>query len=119
MCTFKQTVMCAGCLCMRPTRLSCSGCWSPVCVTGFKPSPREDHTLTAVDEKRAILFGGYDGQKKLNDVWLFDGEMKVVYSCFVYLFCCDCWCVGVVSHHTILSTLATTEGFTHCVYSGV
>ena len=105
---------------MRPTRLSCSGCWSPVCVTGSKPSPRAGHTLTAVDEKRAILFGGDDGEKRLNDVWLFDGERKVVSCCcFVYLFCCDCWCVGVVSHHTILSTVATTEIFSHCVFNGV
>ena len=77
---------------------------------GSKPSARVGHTLTAVDEKRAILFGGFDGKKELNDVWLFDGERKVVSCCcFVYLFCCDCWCAGVVSHHTILSTVATTE----------
>ena len=48
-----------------------------MCVTGVKPSPRAGHTLTAVDEKRAILFGGYDGEYYLNDVWLFDSERKV------------------------------------------
>ena len=104
---------------MRPTRLSCSGCWSPVCVAGSKPSARTGHTLTAVDEKRAILFGGFDGED-LNDVWLFDGERKVVSCCcFVYLFCCDCWCVGVVSHPTILPTVAATKGLPHCVFNGV
>ena len=78
-------MICAVCLCMRPSHLSCSDCWSPVCVTGSKPSPRAGHTLTAVDEKRAILFGGGDGEKVLNDVWLFDGERKVVL--IVLLFC--------------------------------
>ena len=57
-----------------------TGCWSPVCVTGSKPSPRCGHTLTAVDENRAILFGGYDGHKHLNDLWLFDGEKKVIHN---------------------------------------
>ena len=55
-----------------------SDCWSPVCVTGSNPSPRASHTLTAVDEKRVILFGGYDGQKDLNDLWLLDVQKKVV-----------------------------------------
>ena len=59
------------------------------CVTGSKPSPRAYHTLTAVDEKRAILFGGYDGEKCLNDVWLFDGERKVV-SLLVHGVLCIC-----------------------------
>ena len=64
------------------THLYCSGCWSPVCVGGYKPSERSGHTFTAVDEKRAILFGGYDAEKYLNDLWLFHSERKVVcYSC--------------------------------------
>ena len=37
------------------------------------------------------MFGGYDGEKRLNDVWLFDGERKVV-SCF---FVCICFAVIV------------------------
>ena len=49
-----------------------------MCVTGSKPSPRAAHTLTAADEKRVILFGGYDGQKYLNDLWLLDVQKKVV-----------------------------------------
>ena len=71
---------------MTPIRLSCSDCWFPVCVTGSKPAPRAGHTLTAVDEKRAILFGGYDGEERLNDLWLFDGERKVVSCCCVCVF---------------------------------
>ena len=58
-----------------------SDCWSPVCVTGksgSKPPPRAFYTLTAVDEKRVILFGGWDGQKHLNDLWLLDVQKKVV-----------------------------------------
>ena len=57
--------------------VNCSDCWSPVCVTGSKPSPREAHTLTALDEKRVILCGGFDGKKRCNDVWLFDIDRKV------------------------------------------
>ena len=47
-------------------------------MTGSEPSPRALHTLTAVDEKRVILFGGVDDQKYLNDLWLFDMQKKVV-----------------------------------------
>ena len=47
-------------------------------MTGSKPSPRAGHTLTAVDEKRVILFGGLDGQKYLDDLWLLDVQKKVV-----------------------------------------
>ena len=51
-----------------------------------------------MDEKRTILFGGFDGEKHLNDVWLFDGERKVTVCCsFTYLFFCSC-CVQVWSH---------------------
>ena len=73
--TVKQVMM--SCLSLSQVHLCCPGCWSPICVTGSKPSPRAYHTLTAVDEKRAILFGGFDGQKSLDDVWLFDNERKV------------------------------------------
>ena len=72
---------------------SFSGCWSPVFVTGSKPCPRQGHTLTAVDEKNAILFGGFDGEKLFNDMWLFDGERKVVSCCFVLCILCDFVCV--------------------------
>jgi N-acetylneuraminic acid mutarotase len=57
----------------------CTDCWSALSVTGSKPSPRADHTLTTLDEKRAILFGGWDGEKSLNDLWLFDYGKKVLY----------------------------------------
>ena len=75
-------------------------CWSPVCVTGSKPSPRSGHTLTALDEKRVLLVGGHDGKKYLNDVWLFDAEKRVLQcSCDVSARCYDFnWCVGVVSY---------------------
>jgi hypothetical protein len=51
--------------------------WCAVSVTGSKPSPRQNHTLTAVDDKRAVLFGGSDGDNQLNDLWLFYYGTKV------------------------------------------
>ena len=113
-----QTIVCVS-VYIRPTCLSCSGCWSPVCVCGSQPSQRAHHTLTAVDKKRAILFGGYDGEKQLNDVWLFDDERKVSLLLLCVFVHCDCLCIGVAVHHTNLPTVATTDEFTHCVYNGV
>jgi hypothetical protein len=52
-------------------------CWSALAVTGSKPCPRENHTLTAVDDNRSVLFGGEDGDTLLNDLWLFDYGKKV------------------------------------------
>jgi hypothetical protein len=55
-----------------------TGHWSPVITDSATPLPRQGHTLTAVDDKRAILFGGIDKTHKLfNDLWQFDYEKKV------------------------------------------
>jgi hypothetical protein len=51
--------------------------WNTVCVEGSKPCPRDGHTLTAMDEIKAVLFGGYNGEKPFNDMWLFYDEQKL------------------------------------------
>jgi hypothetical protein len=56
-----------------------TGCWSPISVTGSEPSPRAHHTLTAIDEERAVLFGGFDGDERFSDLWSFDYE-KMIWS---------------------------------------
>lgn len=53
-----------------------TGEWSALCVTGSHPPARQSHTLTAVDDNRAVLFGGNNGSNYLNDLWLFDYREK-------------------------------------------
>jgi N-acetylneuraminic acid mutarotase len=55
-------------------------CWSALSVTDTRPSPRERHTLTGVNERLAVIFGGYDG-KLLNDLWLLNYGNKAVPCC--------------------------------------
>jgi hypothetical protein len=54
-----------------------TACWSPVSVSSSKPSPRHGHTLTNIDENRAIMFGGQNLEESFSDLWLFDHKKKV------------------------------------------
>lgn len=38
-----------------------------------EPSRRTGHSLTTICENNVILFGGYDGESHVNDLWLFEG----------------------------------------------
>ncbi|GAB4841876.1 hypothetical protein Ancab_011831 [Ancistrocladus abbreviatus] len=57
----------------------CFGTWHEV-VTSPSPPARSGHTLTSIDGKRTVLFGGRGlGYEVLSDVWLFDtseGHLK-------------------------------------------
>ena len=42
--------------------------WFPVKTTGEQPPPRANHA-SAVDDHRLYIFGGWDGTKRLNDLY--------------------------------------------------
>ena len=47
--------------------------WQTVNVAeGFAPSPRDRHTAVATQSGTLIVFGGYDGQNRVNDMWEFN-----------------------------------------------
>ena len=51
-----------------------SGVWSCPATTGERPPPCDALTFTAVDDRRAVVFGGYSGehQSLLNNVYIID-----------------------------------------------
>ena len=46
------------------------GGWSSLKVTGQAPPPCSFFTLTAIGEKRAAMYGGYDGQSTFNHLFI-------------------------------------------------
>ena len=55
------------------------GGWSSLTVTGQSPSPCSHFTLTKVGEKKAAMYGGYDGSCKLNHLFIVElGRYSVV-----------------------------------------
>ncbi len=52
--------------------------WSSPEISGTSPPPCSSFTLTMIDEKRALLFGGYvPGRGKNNDIYLLDLKSMV------------------------------------------
>ena len=45
--------------------------WSQIITQEISPSPRANHSITAIGDKYLIVFGGNDG-KPLNDVHIYD-----------------------------------------------
>ena len=57
---------------------------SRLSTTGERPPPCAGFTLTEIDDRRAVLFGGVKGhERKLNDVYIIDTHLKVVYLYYV------------------------------------
>jgi hypothetical protein len=47
--------------------------WRCPATTGERPPPRSSHTFTAVDDRRAVVCGGSNGeQRQMNDVFIID-----------------------------------------------
>ena len=68
--------------------ISTAGVWSCPATTGDRPPPCSAFTFTAVDDRRAVLFGGFNiEQGRMNDVFI------IVLSTMVLLFVCACVCV--------------------------
>ena len=54
------------------TLSSSLGCWSSPAVSGTRPPPINGFSLTMTDDNHAVLFGGYDGCQKTNDMYTLD-----------------------------------------------
>lgn len=48
-----------------------TGQWRALSPAGAPPA-RSGHSLVALDSSRVLLFGGFDGERTLNDAWIFD-----------------------------------------------
>lgn len=58
---------------MLSTFVATIGVWSCPATTGERPPPCYGLTFTAVDYKRAVVFGGMNGASgALNDVYIID-----------------------------------------------
>ena len=55
------------------TSVHTAGVWSCPATTGERPPPCAGFTFTAIDDRRAVLFGGKIGEQgRLNDVYIID-----------------------------------------------
>ena len=55
------------------TSVHTAGVWSCPATTGERPPPCAGFTFTAIDDRRAVLFGGGNGEHgRLNDVYIID-----------------------------------------------
>ena len=69
--------------------ISTAGVWSCPDTTGDRPPPCSTLTFTAVDDRRAVLFGGFNGEQgRMNDVFIINLSTMVLV--------CVCVCVCVV-----------------------
>ena len=64
-----------------------SGTWSSPEVSGIRPPPCKDCSLTMIDERYAVMFGGTQpGPKATNDVYI--GRDKDGMSAVAVISCC-------------------------------
>ena len=63
--------------------ISTAGMWSCPATTGDRPPPCGGLTFTAVDDRRAVLFGGSNKEQGfMNDVFIIDlSTMVLVWVC--------------------------------------
>ena len=54
-----------------------AGVWSCSATTGERPPPCSDFTFTAIDDRRAVLFGGTNTEGCMNDVYIIDFHTMV------------------------------------------
>ena len=60
-------------ICLIVSSIFTAGVWSCPATTGERPPPCSTHTFTAVDDRRAVVFGGFnEEQGKMNDVFIID-----------------------------------------------
>ena len=70
--------------------ISTAGVWSCPATTGDRPPPCGGLTFTAVDDRKAVLFGGRIGEQgRMNDVFIIDLSTMVLVCAWV----CVCVCV--------------------------
>ena len=55
------------------TTLCTTDMWSSPEITGERPPPGNSFSLTSIDNRRAVLFGGWSGEQGMvNDVYIID-----------------------------------------------
>ena len=71
--------------------ISTAGVWSCPATTGDRPPPCDGVTFTAVNDRRTVLFGGYNGQQgRMNDVFIIDlSTMVLACVCFLHVACVE------------------------------
>ena len=81
------------------------GGWSSLTVTGQGPLPCSNFTLTKVGEKKAAMYGGYDGSCKLNHLFIVELERHSVVSVVTEVVheCCMTWLFSP-QHWSYIST---------------
>ena len=77
--------------------ISTAGAWSCPVTTGERPPPCAGFTFTAVDDRRAVMFGGGNREKgPMNDVYIIDFSTMVKCVCVcVSAWACSCVCVYI------------------------
>ena len=61
---------------------ACTGVWSCSVTTGDRPPPCSHFTFTAIDDRRAVVFGGFNGESKINTVYIIDLiTMVIIHQC--------------------------------------
>ena len=80
--------------------------WTAQATTGEKPPALQGHTLTMVDDHRAVLFGGSKDRTWYNDVtYILDMETWVRVSLWLslpYTSCCISCTTSVACHNTLV-----------------
>ena len=55
-----------------------AGVWSCPATAGERPPPRSGFTFTAIDDSKAVLFGGFSGKHGfMNDVYIINLQTMV------------------------------------------
>ena len=83
-CTFKNLrmhihmYMCVSTCSTSVIVIPIAGVWSCPTTTGERPPPCDAFTFTAIDDRRAVLFGGNNlDQGRINDVYIIDFHTMV------------------------------------------
>ena len=64
-----------------------TGKWSSPVVSGRRPPPCSDFTLTMVDDHRAVLFGGIGGRGELKHLYVLDIARMVSDQLYLHCVC--------------------------------
>ena len=55
-----------------------TGVWTSPTTTGDKPPPCYNFSFTSIDNRRAILFGGWNTEQgRMNDIYIIDLQERV------------------------------------------
>jgi len=56
-----------------------AGVWSSPATTGERPPAGEHFSLTSIDHRRAVMFGGWDAKQmfRMNNIYILDVQSMV------------------------------------------